>query len=402
MTASASHPINLSAVRADTPGVEHRAHFNNAGAALMANPVLNGVIGHLKREAEIGGYEAAAEKSAQLDDVYERVATLVGGRKEEIAITENATVAWQRAFYAMDFKPSDRILTASAEFAANYLAFLQVAKRTGASIQIIPNDSTGALDPDALKRMIDKRVRLIAITWLPTNGGLVNPAAEVGKIAQEHGITYLLDACQAVGQMPIDVQALGCDMLTATGRKFLRAPRGTGFLYIRKEVLDRTEPAMIDLFGASWVAPGDYQLRPDARRFETWETNYSTRIGLGIATEYALNIGLDAIEARCKSLSDTLRTGLKEIPGVLMRDVGRHLSAIISFNIEGMEAAAVMQQLSAIGINVSVSPPSSTPIDATERRLPPVVRISPHYYNSEEELERLVSAIWGMAKHKRA
>lgn len=366
----------------------------------MALPVVNGVIDYLKRETEIGGYEAAAEKFAQLDSVYGSVAKLVGGNKEEIALTENATVAWQRAFYAINFKPGDRILTASAEFAANYLAFLQVSKRTGASVEVVPNDSTGALDPEALKSMIDKRVRLIAITWLPTNGGLVNPAAEIGAIAKEHGITYLLDACQAVGQMPIDVKALGCDMLTATGRKFLRAPRGTGFLYIRKDVLERTEPAMIDLFGASWVAPSDYQLRPDARRFETWETNYSTRIGLGLASEYAMNIGLNAIESQCKFLSEAFRTGLKEIPGVQMLDVGRHLSAIISFNIEGLEAVAVMQRLSAHGINVSVSPPSSTPIDSSERCLPPVVRVSPHYYNSEEELERLVSAIWRITKHK--
>lgn len=367
----------------------------------MARPVVNGVINHLKRETEIGGYEAAAEKSEQLEGVYASVAKLVGANKEEIALTENATVAWQRAFYAMNFKPGDRILTASAEFAANYLAFLQVSKRTGASVEVVPNDSSGALDPEALKSMIDKRVRLIAITWLPTNGGLVNPAAEIGAIAKEHGITYLLDACQAVGQMPIDVNALGCDMLTATGRKFLRAPRGTGFLYIQKDVIERTEPAMIDLFGASWVAPNDYRLRPDARRFETWETNYSTRIGLGLASEYAMNIGLKAIEARCQSLSAALRTGLKEIPGVHMRDVGHQLSAIVSFTVEGLEATAIMQQLSAIGINASVSPPSSTPIDASERRLPPVVRVSPHYYNSEEELERLVAAVRGIAKHKR-
>lgn len=390
--------IDLSSVRADTPGVEYRAHFNNAGAALMPNPVLKGVTDYLTSEARIGGYETAAEQGEQLSRVYDSVARLIGATRDEIAVAESATVAWQRAFYAMNFQPGDRILTASVEFAANYLAFLQIAKRTGASVEIIPDDAAGALDPAALERMIDRRVRLIAVTWIPSNGGLINPAAEIGKIAKAHGIPYLLDACQAVGQMPIDVDALGCDMLTATGRKFLRAPRGTGFLYMRKDLLERTEPAMIDLLGATWVAPNGYELRPDARRFETWETNCAARIGLGIAAEYALNLGLEAIAARCRFLATTLRRRLEDIPGITLRDQGRDQSAIISFSAAGVAAERVMLQLRGERINVSVSPPATTPVDAARRRLPPVVRVSPHYYNSEEELEHLVGAIRNIIK----
>ena len=212
-------------------------HLNNAGAGLMPRPVLEAMHGHLRREAEIGGYEAADEAAARLDGVYDSVARLMGAGRDEIALMENATVAWQMAFYAPgpDLRPGDRILTARAEYAANYVAFLQVARRMGVVIEVVPDDPDGVLDPEALRRMIDDRVRLIAITWIPTNGGLVNPAAEVGRVARECGVPYLLDACQAVGQMPVDVAALGCDMLSATGRKFLRGPRGTGFLYIRRE-----------------------------------------------------------------------------------------------------------------------------------------------------------------------
>lgn len=366
----------------------------------MPSLVLETVTGYLRQEAEFGGYETAAKNYDRLELVYDSIARLVGANRDEISIAENATVAWQRVFYSLNFRAGDRILTSSAEFAANLIAFLQVSKRTGASVEVIPNDESGAIDPSALKAMVDDRVRLIAITWIPTNGGLINPAEEVGRIAQANGIPFLLDACQAVGQMPIDVKTLNCDMLTATGRKFLRAPRGTGFLYIRKSILDDTEPAMLDLFGATMTGTGTYELRSDARRFETWETNYATRLGLGAAVDYALGVGLPAIEARCQLLAETLRRELSEIDGLQLRDTGSRLAALVSLTIDGFEASEIMQRLAKQSINVSVSPPNSTPIDASNRRLPPVVRVSPHYYNSEEEVERVISVMRQIARLK--
>jgi selenocysteine lyase/cysteine desulfurase len=386
-------PLDLARLRAETPGVAARVHLNNAGSGLMPVPVVDAMIGYLRREAEIGGYETADENAARLDAVYDSVAGLIAVSRDEIALTENATVAWQMAFYALPLRSGDRILTARAEYAANYVAFLQVARRTGATIEVIPDDADGVLDPQALERMIDERVRLIAITWVPTNGGLTNPAAAVGRIARAHGIPYLLDACQAVGQMPVDVTALGCDMLSATGRKFLRGPRGTGFLYVRRALLHRLEPLVIDHFGAPWVAADRYELRPDARRFETWENNYAARLGLGIAVDYARAIGIEAIAARCRLLADQLRGGLAAIPGVTVHDLGRHPAAIVSFSVRGIAADAVKAHLTEAAINVSTSTPSSTLLDATARGLPIVVRASPHYYNSEDEISRLTTAI---------
>ncbi|MBR1151994.1 aminotransferase class V-fold PLP-dependent enzyme [Bradyrhizobium sp. JYMT SZCCT0428] len=385
--------IDLERLRAETPGVVNRVHLNNAGAGLMPLPVLQAMTDYLRREAEIGGYEAAAEAAARLDGVYDSVAGLIGAARDEIALTENATVAWQMAFYALLLRAGDRILTARAEYAANYVAFLQVAKRTGAVIEIIPDDASGVLDAQALERMLDDRVRLIAITWVPTNGGLVNPAADVGRIARAHGIPYLLDACQAVGQMPVDVAALGCDMLSATGRKFLRGPRGTGFLYVRRELLGKLEPPMIDHFGAPWVAPDRYQLRADARRFETWENNYAARLGLGVAVDYAQAIGIEPIAARCRTLAGRLRTGLGQIPGVTIHDLGPHPAAIVTFSVPGFEADAVKRHLAGAGINVSTSDPASTLLDAKRRALPSIVRASPHYYNTEDEIDRLTTAV---------
>jgi selenocysteine lyase/cysteine desulfurase len=390
-------PLDLAKLRTDTPGVANRIHLNNAGAALMARPVLDAMTAYLQREAAIGGYEAADEAGETLAQVYDSVARLIGADRDEIALVENATVAWQMAFYAQTFRPGDRILTARAEYAANYVALLQVAARTGAIIEVIPDDAEGALDPAALTAMIDDRVKLIAITWIPTNGGLINPAAAVGRIARAHGIPYLLDACQAVGQMPVDVTEIGCDMLSATGRKFLRGPRGTGFLYIRRDLLRRLEPPVIDHFSAPWVAPDRFQLRDDARRFETWENNYTARLGLGVAIDYALALGLDAIRARCRTLADRLRTGLRMVPGIELHDLGADLAAIVTFTVAGRDASMIKARLAEKRINVSASKPSSTLLDAMARGLPTLVRASPHYYNSEDEIDLLIAEVSRLA-----
>lgn len=382
--------IDLDRVRADTPATARRAYLHNAGAALMPVQVVKAIKGHIDLEAEIGGYAAARQEHERCEAVYASVARLLNAATDEIALVENATVGWQMAFYSLPFAKGDRILTAEAEYAANYIAFLQVAKRTGAVIDVVPSDQAGELDVAALERMIDERVKLIAITWVPTNGGLTNPAAAIGRIARAHGIPYLLDACQAVGQMPADVEELQCDMLSATGRKFLRGPRGTGFLYVRRSFLDHMEPPMIDLFSATWVARDRYQLRADARRFENWENNYAGRLGLGVAVDYALDLGLADIETRCRMLSGRLRAGLAGIDGVIVRDLGRNPSAIVSFTIDGMEARDVVRKADEAGITISTSDPSSTLIDAENRHLPSLVRASPHYYNTEEEVDRLV------------
>ena len=288
----------------------------------MPQPVLHATIGHLQLEALVGGYEAAAQAQEAVEQVYDAAATLLGCHRDEIAIVENATRAWDMAFYAVPLGPGDRILTAVAEYASNFIAFLQVAHKTGAVVEVIPNDASGQLSIAALRRAIDPRVKLIAITHVPTNGGLVNPAAAVGQVAREAGVLYLLDACQSIGQLPIDVEAMGCDMLSATGRKYLRGPRGTGLLYVRRQILDQLEPPFLDLHAAQWVTHDRFELRPDARRFENWETYYAGKIGLGVAIEYALQWGIETIWARIQHLAAELRRQLSTMTGVTVRDEG--------------------------------------------------------------------------------
>ena len=386
-------PIDLQRVRQDTPGTANVMHFNNAGSSLMPQPVLDAVIAHLQLEAHIGGYEAAAEAKERIEHVYDAVAALINCSRDEVAIVENATRAWDMMFYSIPFQPGDRILTASSEYASNYIAFLQRAKKTGATIEVIPNDEHGQVSLDALRDMLDDKVKLIAITHVPTNGGLVQPVAAIGKIAREADILYLVDACQSVGQIPIDVQQIGCDMLSTTGRKYLRGPRGTGFLYVRSSILEQLEPPFLDLHAAQWLSPSEYEIRADARRFENWETNYAAKIGLGVAIDYANQLGLDDIWRRIKTLSYQLRSQLTTLPDGIVRDRGVTQCGIVTFTVEGHRPEDIQRQLAASNINVSVAVRSSSVLDMDARKLDSIVRASVHYYNSEEEVDRFIQAI---------
>lgn len=385
--------INVEKVRADTPGCTEVLHFNNAGASLPPNPVFQSVIDHLELERKIGGYEAKAQVQYKIDRFYESLASLLNCKPNEIAYTENATRAWDMAFYSIPFKEGDRILTAQAEYASNYLAFLQVAKRHGVVIDVIPNDETGQLSVNQLENKINERVKLIAITHVPTQGGLVNPAKEVGRIAQKHGVLYLLDACQSVGQMPIDVQEIQCDMLSGTGRKYLRGPRGTGFLYVRKSILDKLEPPFIDLHAADWIDKDNYQLRNDAKRFENWESYVAGRIGLATAIDYALEIGLHSIQKRVQCLANLLRENLTAISGIKIHDLGKNRCGIVTFTKNNETASDIYKRLSVQKINVSVSPAKYARLDMDARDLTEIVRSSIHYFNTEEEIDKFCDVI---------
>lgn len=380
--------FDVTRARRETPGCEKVVHLNNAGASLMPQPVLDVVVNHLRLEAEMGGYEAADYRREAVEHTYDAAAALIGAQRSEIAILENATRAWDMAFYSIPFQRGQRILTSVAEYASNYISYLQIAQRFGVEVEAVPNDADGQISIPELEKRMDKSVRLISITHVPTNGGLVNPAAEVGKVAKSAGVLYLLDACQSVGQMPVMVDEIGCDLLSVTGRKFLRGPRGTGFLYVRSSVLEKLEPVFLDLHSATWVDREHYRILPDARRFENWEANYAGKIGLGAAMDYALEWGLEAIRDRVYGLADSLRTQLRRIPGVVVRDLGKKPCAIVTFSYDPNDANELKMGLRKQGFNISVTTADSTLLDMQKRGILEMMRASVHYYNTEEEIER--------------
>ena len=386
--------IDLSKVRRDTPGTQKVCHFNNAGSALPPKPVIDAQIAHLELEAAVGGYEAADQEIKRIEAVYDSIADLIcADSRDEIAIVENATVAWDMAFYSIPLQNGDRILTSEAEYGANFVAFLQTAKRKGVIVDVVPSTESGELDVIALDAMMDRTVKLVAVSHVPTNGGLVNPATTIGQITKAHGALYLLDACQSIGQMPINVKEIGCDLLSATGRKYLRGPRGIGFLYARQQIIQMLEPPIIDHYAAEWTSPTTFMLRPDARRFENWENNYAAKLGLGAAVDYALAIGLEPIWECIQELAIKLRERLSERPNIKVMDIGSQNCGIVTFIVDGECPYKIMQQLRDKGINISVSDPSSTLIDSTRRKLPPILRASVHYYNDEGEIDSLLDAL---------
>ncbi len=385
--------IDVDKVRAETPSCEEILHFNNAGASLMPDPVYKAVTDHLALEQRIGGYEAHAAAQDQVDDFYTQLATLLNASADEIAYVENATRAWDMAFYALPLKPGDRILTHESEYVSNYLALLQQAQRRSLHIDVVPSDEHGQIDLNALKNAITDSTRVIALTHVPTQGGLINPAAEVGQIAKDAGLMYLLDACQSAGQIELDVKKLQCDVLSGTGRKFLRGPRGTGFLYVRRDFLETLDPPFVDLHSATWTEDNGFTFQPNAKRFENWESFYAGRIGLAKAVEYANQIGISAIEARVTELGNRLRSRLDELNGVTTHDLGQRRCGIVTFVKDGISAPAMQQALQNKKMNISHALFTSARLDFSRRQLGDIARASVHYFNNDNEIDQFVTAV---------
>ncbi|MEW1827023.1 aminotransferase class V-fold PLP-dependent enzyme [Streptomyces sp. NPDC088196] len=390
--------MDIDALRQDTPGTANRVHLNNAGAGLLSRRTLKAMTSHLELEAAIGGYEAANQERDRIDATHANIARLVGGQPDEIALFDNSTHAWNAAFYSMTFKPGDRILTGRDEYGSSVLAYLQTARRHGAEVVVVPDDEHGQLDTAALAGLIDERTKLVGVTHIPTSGGLVNPAAEIGRITRAAGVPFLLDATQSVGQFPVDVTEIGCDLLTATGRKFLRGPRGTGFLWVRPEALEYLDPNVVEIEAATWDGKRGFTWHDGARRFATWEMSYSNVLGLSEAVQQALELGMDEIGRRAVALGAYLRDRLDALPGVTTYDLGRDRCAIVTAKIDALPTADVAAALVKQGINVSTTLAEHTQFDTENRGVHPLVRLSPHYYNTEAELDQAVEAVAELAR----
>jgi selenocysteine lyase/cysteine desulfurase len=398
MTTTPAVAPQLARWRADTPGCDRLVHLNNAGAALVPRQVRDAVAEHLGLEERLGSYEAADARFEEIEASYDAVADLLHARRRNIAIVQNSTVAFAQAMSALDFKPGDVILTSRSDYASNQIMYLSLARRRGVEIVRAPDAGAGGVDAEALGRLLRRRrPALVALTWVPTNSGLVQPVELVGQLCRDAEVPYLVDACQAVGQMPVDLERLHCDYLAATSRKFLRGPRGVGFLYVSDRMLESgAHPLLVDMHGATWTDANTFELAPDARRFETWEFAHALVLGLGAAARYALEVGLETARHRARSLAAYARERLMTLPGVRVLDRGPELCAIVTAALGNHDAKEIKLMLRRCGINTSSPDREDAVIDMDEKGAGSALRISPHYYNTTEEIDIAIEALEGM------
>jgi cysteine desulfurase/selenocysteine lyase len=380
-------------LRNQTKGCQTHIHLNNAGASLPPDAVTEAIIAYLSEEAVNGGYETESKYAQKLENTYLQIADLLNANVDEVAIFENGSSAWGTAFKGVDLKHGDEIITCEMEYISNWIGFINSSKTIGVKVIVIPNDDSGNFQLDQLEKAITIKTKLIAITHISSSSGNILPIVEIGKIAEQYQIPYLLDAAQSVGQVPLDVDLIKCDMLSATGRKFIRAPRGTGFLYVRRSIQDKIRPLLLDSNGLSAVTTIDYHLRSDARRYELYEKSRALTIGLGKAIEYALNIGIDRIWQRVQYLADFTRNELVKNADVTVHDLGDYKCGIITFSVRNIESTAIKAKLAEMAINVSVSSQKATLLYMKKNKLESVVRASVHYYNTDQEIISLCKAL---------
>ncbi|WP_091374529.1 aminotransferase class V-fold PLP-dependent enzyme [Actinokineospora alba] len=385
--------IDLDAVRALTPGAANGVFLDSAGASLNPRPIVDEVVAHLRREEEVGGYRAAAERLDDLEAGYGVFADLLGCDPDEIAFTDSATRSYLAAFDALPLGPGDRLLATEAEYGGNAIPLLRRAQLAGATVEPIPSTADGEVDVAALRGMLDERVKFVSLVHVPTNNGLVNPVETVAAAAHEVGALVALDACQSIGQLPLSLRDMGVDFISGAGRKWLRGPRGTGVLAVSRAARERLRPRLVDLHSGEWTGTDEFELRDDARVFELWECGVAERLGFISAARYALDLGIDAIAAAVADRAGRLRAGLAEIPGVQLRDQGKHQCGLVTFTVDGVAAAEVRDKLRGQDITVTVSGLPSTRYDMTRRGLSEVVRASPHYFISPDQIDTAVEAV---------
>jgi selenocysteine lyase/cysteine desulfurase len=390
--------------RADTPGCSFRNHLNNAGAALMPSPVLDAVISHLRLESDMGGYEAADARASEIERGYTDIATLINAAPRNVAVVANATTGFIQALSSIDFAAGDTIVTSRCDYISNQIHYLSLRDRLGVRLLHAPDLPEGGVDPQAVREILARqRCRLVTVSWVPTNSGLVQDVESVGAVCEEAGVPYIVDACQAVGQIPIDAERLKCDYLSATARKFLRGPRGIGFLYASDRALARGDhPLFIDMRGARWVAADRYDVHPTARRYEDWEFPYALVLGQAEAVRYAIAVGIDTAQRLSRELAGRLRARLAGIRGVRVLDRGRERCAIVTAAIEGVRGEAIVARLSSRGINTVATLREYAQLDFEEKGVSSAVRISPHYYNTIDEVDRAADVVAELAAERGA
>jgi selenocysteine lyase/cysteine desulfurase len=394
--------LDIAAERAATPGCATVVHLNSAGAALPTAATLDTVVAHLRLESTMGGYEAAAAVADRIAGVATSAARLLGARTEEVALTGSDTEGWTKVLWGLTLggglPAGRRILVDRQTYDSHYLGLLQVCQVTGSTIDVVPAVADGTIDLEALvTELAVDDVALVSATHVGTHRGLVNPVEEVGDCCGNAGVPFFLDACQSMGQLPVDVVRIGCAVATGTGRKWLRGPRGSGLLFVRADFVESLRPPGIDGSSARWEDADHYRLQPGASRFMPFENPVAIHLGLGTAVDHALALGIDAIASQVGRIAEHLRSELASVGSVAVHDGGTRRSGIVTFTVDGVAPVEVKDAASAAGVNVSVTEAGAARLDMGGARPEAVVRASPHYITTEEECARLVEVVADLA-----
>lgn len=375
--------------------------LNSAGSSLPDKRVVDRMRSHLELEATIGGYEAANAAEHDLALFYQRAAGLVEAEPDDMAFMDGGTRAWNSIVYStLGLEAGDEIVTAPSEFGSNLVSLLDVAHRHGATIRMARVNERGAIDRAHLATLLNRRTRLVAISLINAHTGTVNDldGLDIEVRAITNGALYVVDACQAVGQIPVSVRRLGCDVLTATGRKWLRGPRGTGFLYVRSSVRDRLRPPTLDQANAGLVTPGSYpdsefSFREDALRFETWERSIAAVLGLSEAILIVDELGIDNIHLEVARLAKRLRAALVDVDGVDILEDVEEASGIVCVAPASAAPWDLVPAMSEVGFSVGMMPRW---VDGPAFAGPShrsALRLSPHFFNTNDEIDAAAQAL---------
>ncbi len=380
-------------LREDTPQANARIHLDNCGSSLMPRPVVSRIKQAFERDIAVGGYVAQEQQAEDLEQAYGSLTRLFGGSVSDYAFVGSAVDGWTKAFYSLPLTAGSNLVTAFNEYCSNFVAYLQVAKTRGVEIRVARQASGGGIDLDHLRSLIDDKTALISISHMPSSSGEINQVAEVGAIAREFNVIYQLDACQSAGHVPVNVEAIGCHIMTGTARKFLRGPRGIGFLYVNEEARNRMEPVVLTNQSAAWTSRDAYTLRDDTRVFEAWERSIVNQLGFGAAIDYLLDLGVEKAAAGIASNAKYLREGLAQVSGVKVECPPSATSAIITFNKNGLAPTDIKARLEAQNIAVQVASVAHTRLDLEDRGVESAVRVSPHYYNNQGDFDGFLTAL---------
>lgn len=385
--------LDIDKIRRETPGAKYVAHFDNAGAALPCHDTVQAVTNYINKEARVGGYAMQFSNESAFQKFYKNAAELINCQPDEISLTIGASDAQAKILYSFPFKRGDVVVTTEMEYSNNFMNLLNLKKQKGIKIRIVKNEKDCSFNLEKFENAIDEKVKLIAATHIPTSSGQIAPVEAIGKIAKKHKIPYLLDACQSIGQCPVDVQKIGCDFATATSRKYLRGPRGLGFLFVKKSAMEMLTPPTVESWFASWESKTVYKIERTHKMFEGFEKPYSNIVGLATAIDYQNQLGIEATWERIQQLSKILRIRLNSLKNVKVVDPKVNLSGIVTFVKKGVDGSKIHQNLAAQKINVSVTQPFSSLIDMKKRKLSEAMRASVHYYNTKNEIEKLVKSL---------